>query len=530
MPFEGQWPTKGVKPYYDELTAWSDDLVAFVDNLELEIEQGGGGGGPVAWVDVTGKPAEFPPGPHGHVIADVAGLDTALAAKAAATDLADFESASTIAMDALSDVVATKAAESDLAALTAIVGNKANATDVATSLSAKANTVDVNNALAGKASASDLDNTFETATRAEGKADAAQVDADAALTAASDAQADADAALTAAGTAQSNASTALTNASTALGVANDALASVIFDGVLEPGQTPPGPGIYVRKPAVAFVGAFDTFSAPYRAHSLRRVLSSYTGPLLKVRRSSDNTTAEIGYNADGSLNTTALLSFVGAGDGFVETFYDQGANGRHLTQATAANQPRIVSAGVVDAVTGKPAIVFDGVSDLLISPTAGLYAATTATVAFVMKSNSNSVANATVFSESRTANNNGFWRALRGSTTSWNVQATDDAGVALWASSAAGSNLFDLNQHQGIYIEGAGVINTWKDNVAVHAALAATRAGATTPTQTVLGAHSGSAPSSFYNGTIQELVAWPTAQTASRAAIQTAQKGFWGTP
>lgn len=185
MPFEAQWPARGTKPYYDDLTAWSDELVEFLDALELEVEQGGGGG-PVAWVDVTGKPIEFPPAAHTHVTADIEGLDTALAAKSVATaavaaDLEDFETASITAMNELSDVVATKAAESDLAALTVIVGNKANATDVATSLAAKANTVDVNNALAGKASTGDLDNTFETATRAEGKADAAQATANAAV-------------------------------------------------------------------------------------------------------------------------------------------------------------------------------------------------------------------------------------------------------------------------------------------------------------------------------------------------------------
>lgn len=509
MPFEGQLPPKGTKPYYDEMVAWSDALTAFVDELEAEIAAGGGGGGgPVAWSDIIDRPVTFPPSAHTHVIADVTGLTEALAGKADAADLAEFETTSLAAHDALSDVVATKAAESDLAALTVIVGNKANAADMATALGAKANsadvtaglagkanTADVNAALAGKASTGDLDNTFQTATRAEGKADSAQADASQALT-----------------------------------VANNAAAAVIFDGVLEPGQTPPGPGIYVRKPAVAFVGAFDAFAAPYRAHSLRRVLSSYTGPLLKVRRSSDNTTLEVGYNADGTLNTTALLTFVGAGDGYVETFYDQAPNGRHLTQATAANQPRIVSAGVVDAVTGKPAIVFDGVSDLLISPTAGLYTATTATVAFVMKSNSNSVSNATLFSESRTANNNGFWRAVRGSTSNWNVQAADDAGTSLWAATATGSNLFDLGQHQGTYIEGANVINTWKDGVQAHNALAAPRATAATPIQTVLGAHSGSTASAFYSGAVQELVAWNTARTADRAGIESAQKGFWGTP
>lgn len=42
---------------------------------------GGGGGGPVAWADVTSKPATFPPESHSHPTSDVTGLDAALAAK-----------------------------------------------------------------------------------------------------------------------------------------------------------------------------------------------------------------------------------------------------------------------------------------------------------------------------------------------------------------------------------------------------------------------------------------------------------------
>lgn len=43
----------------------------------------GGAGGAVAWVDVTGKPTTFTPSAHGHVIADVVGLQTALDGKQA---------------------------------------------------------------------------------------------------------------------------------------------------------------------------------------------------------------------------------------------------------------------------------------------------------------------------------------------------------------------------------------------------------------------------------------------------------------
>jgi len=53
-----------------------------------------------------------------------------------------------------------------------------------------------------------------------------------------------------------------------------------------------------------------------------------------------------------------------SGSGFVSYWFDQSGNGRDLTQATLANQPRIVNAGVIDRFpNGKPGIYTDGVSD-----------------------------------------------------------------------------------------------------------------------------------------------------------------------
>jgi hypothetical protein len=64
-----------------------------------------------------------------------------------------------------------------------------------------------------------------------------------------------------------------------------------------------------------------------------------------------------------------LLSFVGTGgsdNGFVKTWYDQSvsdqagdtATGNHATQTTAAEQPKIVDAGSLIAMNGKPAFQF----------------------------------------------------------------------------------------------------------------------------------------------------------------------------
>jgi hypothetical protein len=111
-------------------------------------------------------------------------------------------------------------------------------------------------------------------------------------------------------------------------------------------------------PSASFAGPLDAFTADLAGSwsVARRLLSSYTGALLRVRRSSDNTEQDIGFTADGSLDTAALLSFCGANSGFVRTVYDQSGNARNFGQSTAANQPRIVNAGVVEVNLGKPAL------------------------------------------------------------------------------------------------------------------------------------------------------------------------------
>jgi hypothetical protein len=117
------------------------------------------------------------------------------------------------------------------------------------------------------------------------------------------------------------------------------------------------------------VGAYKWKDAAL-IYSIRLVNTSYTGPLIKVRRSSDNATLDI-YpviqvnKQDSVIDEAALLSFVGAGSGFIDTWYDQSGNGRNATQATTANQPRIVNAGVIDRINTRPAIFFDGTSDNL---------------------------------------------------------------------------------------------------------------------------------------------------------------------
>lgn len=94
----------------------------------------------------------------------------------------------------------------------------------------------------------------------------------------------------------------------------------------------------------SFVCALDAVNlAPAAAWSVtERLRATYTGPACNVRRASDNATADIGFvPGTDRLDETALATFCGTSIGSVTTLYDQSGNGRHLTQATAANQPSI---------------------------------------------------------------------------------------------------------------------------------------------------------------------------------------------
>ncbi|RYY83122.1 MAG: hypothetical protein EOO15_21895, partial [Chitinophagaceae bacterium] len=94
------------------------------------------------------------------------------------------------------------------------------------------------------------------------------------------------------------------------------------------------------------------------AYSLRKLSSAYTGSAVQVRRSSDNTTMNIGFTAGGDLDTVALKSFVGSGSGFVTRWYDQGGGAIDVTDVSVPLQPRLVNAGVVERLNGRPAIWF----------------------------------------------------------------------------------------------------------------------------------------------------------------------------
>jgi hypothetical protein len=116
----------------------------------------------------------------------------------------------------------------------------------------------------------------------------------------------------------------------------------------------------VRSPS--FRGLLDDYPGAAAAYSLRPLSAAWrTQPVVRVRRSNDD--AEADFTAAEVADGT-LTGWTGANDGFVVTWYDQSGEGRNATQATPANQPRIVAGGVVETLNGKPSIYSPGEKNL----------------------------------------------------------------------------------------------------------------------------------------------------------------------
>lgn len=129
---------------------------------------------------------------------------------------------------------------------------------------------------------------------------------------------------------------------------------------------------------------YDILPGASMSCAMRKTNRAYGGPCLKVRRSSDDTALDIGFAGDW-LSEAALLGFVGAGDGFLERWYDQGgAPLKDFVATVLTHQPQIVSAGVINKTIGnRPCLDFNGTTNRIQSGTtlAGYITTTSGTIA-----------------------------------------------------------------------------------------------------------------------------------------------------
>jgi len=128
----------------------------------------------------------------------------------------------------------------------------------------------------------------------------------------------------------------------------------------------------------------DDYPNAAAAYSVRKLDKDYTGSCMRVRRSSDEATQDIGFDSNGDLDTSALATFVGDAYGYCTIWYDQSGNGVNAVQSTAADQMMVYDrvAAAVITENGKPALQHGTVNGGL--DVVGFTGGTDATVLAVM--------------------------------------------------------------------------------------------------------------------------------------------------
>jgi hypothetical protein len=271
------------------------------------------------------------------------------------------------------------------------------------------------------------------------------------------------------------------------------------------------------------------------AWSLRRLSASYAGMAVNVRRSSDNAVQDIGFVGN-DFDVAGFNTFVGGGNGFVATWYDQSGNGRNATQGTNANQPQVIPS--VANLNGKPGLLFTNAGTTNLS-------AGTALNGFMSGANPglvSTVCNATALP----TGNNRFWSE---GTASPNILAlfyiftsagqlqfaagwpTSPGGLGRWQTAAGafslGAHTIDLSyqwtaiaNNPALFIDGSSV------SIPVSVAPVGTPGSETGQSYW---AGNGGVTTLGFPGHIAEQIAWPSVPV-NMSAVRNGQKAYWGTP
>ena len=247
-------------------------------------------------------------------------------------------------------------------------------------------------------------------------------------------------------------------------------------------------------------GLLDDYPNASAAYSLRALSSAYTGPAIEAMKTVGDETfvQNIGFLYDGSLDTASLLSFAGSDDVFVAKWYDQSGNGNNdAAQASASSQPQIVSSGLVIKVNDVAAVDFDGTNDYLETDT------------FTEIPQPTSYFGVFKFDESKNQN------IFDGSSVNRQLIGGSDTTYKLFGGIQITGGITNTNQNSF-----NGILSTTDSLFINNISVISGNAGSNEIDEIVMGSNifrNGG----FLNGKIQELIFYPSDQSANREAIET---------
>lgn len=262
---------------------------------------------------------------------------------------------------------------------------------------------------------------------------------------------------------------------------------------------------------MALLGSYGT--GIYTAVSLRKVNDSYLGSCIKVRRSSDDTTQDIGFDSNGDLDTSSLLSFVGAGDGFVEVWYIQDSTGPDFQALSHTIQPRIVDNGSLVEIDGRPAIEFTEAQEMV---AAGIGSFTSLSIFVVSKANTSATSGARIV-DCELNSSNRFKIQQQGNTNSFLYTLASDGVIS-------SSPAFTDHVLSTFIWDNSG-LDVWKNKSYVGAGILGVSGTMNTGSETINIGSSGGA--NFFEGKIQEVLIFDANKTADRPFIDSDIYDYW---
>lgn len=83
----------------------------------------------------------------------------------------------------------------------------------------------------------------------------------------------------------------------------------------------------------------DSIAKPAIAIGMRKIISDYTGSLIRLQRASDNAVFDVPTKANGLPNDDLAIRWAGGAETRIAIAYDQSGNGRHFVPPAWANMP-----------------------------------------------------------------------------------------------------------------------------------------------------------------------------------------------
>jgi hypothetical protein len=253
-------------------------------------------------------------------------------------------------------------------------------------------------------------------------------------------------------------------------------------------------------------GLLATYTGAAAAYSVRQ-LANTAALSMRVREDATDTETNIGFDANGDLDTAAIAAHCGTANGYVVNWFDQAGSQNDATQSTLASQPQIYNGTAVITKNGKPAIDCDKTSAHHFSFTSSDLNGKYPDLFMVLTVDTYSNFGTIILSQTTS----GTYYNQLGAVTQFFVQGSGAAGN--------GVNVAD-SQQRLIEMYASGT-----NNFAVYDSVSYSRSAVTSayPSGTLtyrIGKHTNNTWN--LDGQLQEYIVWPDNQTASnRSGIET---------